>query len=256
MALQNIYDNETFFDGYKKIRENESNANNLFETPALLSLLPDLKNKAVLDLGCGYGDHCVEFIKRGASKVVGVDISEKMLEVAAAENSHPRITYKNMPMENISMLDEHFDVVVSSLAIHYVEDYKGLVSNVFDLMNANGHFIFSQENPLNTCFSTGSRWTKDEHGNKLFANISNYSTDGERESVWFVDNVKKYHRTFSTVINTLVEAGFVIEKLIEPIPTKEMIEKHPDQKDLLHKPDFLVVKVRKDYEYQSHCIIR
>ena len=49
MSQQNIYDNNTFFEGYQKIRENKNNANNIFETPALLSLLPDLKNKAVLD---------------------------------------------------------------------------------------------------------------------------------------------------------------------------------------------------------------
>ena len=51
MAQQNIYDNEIFFEGYKKIRDNKINANNLFEIPALFSMLPDLKNKRVLDLG-------------------------------------------------------------------------------------------------------------------------------------------------------------------------------------------------------------
>ena len=214
MAQQNIYDNDIFFNGYKKIRENDNNANNLFETPALLSLLPELNNKAVLDLGCGYGDHCMEFINRGASKVVGIDISEKMLEIARIENNHPNILYKNMPMENIGMLNERFDVVVSSLAIHYVDDYKGLINNIFNLINENGILVFSQENPLNTCFSKGRRWTKDEKGHRLFANISNYGIDGERESVWFIDNVKKYHRTFSTIINTLIEAGFIIEKVL------------------------------------------
>ena len=52
MAQQNIYDNEVFFEGYKKIRDNKINANNLFEIPALFSMLPDIKNKRVLDLGC------------------------------------------------------------------------------------------------------------------------------------------------------------------------------------------------------------
>lgn len=45
MAKQNIFDNETFFEGYKKIREKEANANDLFEIPTLFSLLPDLKGK-------------------------------------------------------------------------------------------------------------------------------------------------------------------------------------------------------------------
>ena len=107
-------------------------------------------------------------------------------------------------------------------------------------------FSFSQKkNPINTCFSSGERWTVDEHGNKVYANVSNYGLEGERESTWFVDGVKKYHRTFSTIINTLVEAGFTIERMIEPTPTKELLEKYPKYKDLFHKPDFLLVKVTK-----------
>lgn len=82
MAKQNIYDNEIFYEGYKKIRDNENNANNLFEIPALTSLLPELKDKRILDLGCGFGEHCIMFIEKGAASVVGIDISEKMLEVA------------------------------------------------------------------------------------------------------------------------------------------------------------------------------
>ena len=87
MSVQNIYDNEIFFSGYSKIRENKSNANELFEKPALFSLLPALKDKTVLDLGCGYGEHCMRFVKEGAKKVTGIDISQKMLAVAKAENA-------------------------------------------------------------------------------------------------------------------------------------------------------------------------
>lgn len=245
MAQQNIYDNELFFEGYKKIRDNEVNANNLFEIPALFSMMPELKGKRVLDLGCGFGEHCSRFVDCGAEKVVGVDISEKMLAVAMAENSDPKIRYIKMPMEEISKLQEQFDVVVSSLAFHYVEDFAGVVKHVYDMLDEGGVFLFSQENPLCTCHSGGNRWTRDEQGNKLYLNLADYGVEGERESVWFVDNVKKYHRTFSSIINTLIEAGFSVEKMIEPLPTDELLEKYPDYKDLLHKPDFLLIKVRK-----------
>lgn len=245
MAQQNIYDNEIFFAGYKKIRENQVNANNLFEIPALFSMMPNLKDKTILDLGCGFGEHCKGFVESGAKKVIGIDISEKMLEIAKQENADSKITYINMPMENIFELTEKFDIVISSLAFHYVEDFAGVVKNVFNLLNENGTFIFSQENPLCTCHSGGQRWTKDENGNKLYLNLSNYGIEGERESTWFVDNVKKYHRTFSSIINTLIETGFKIEKLIEPLPTEDLLKKYPDYKDLFHKPDFLLVKCTK-----------
>ena len=245
MTMQNIYDNEIFFNGYSKIRENENNANNMFEKPALFSLLPTLNNKTVLDLGCGYGEHCIHFVEEGAKRVVGIDISQKMLAIAKAEKAHQNISYLNMEMEDIGELQERFDIIVSSLAFHYVEDFKALIKNIYRLLNDGGVLAFSQEHPINTCFSDGSRWIKDENGKKLFANISNYSVDGERESTWFVERVKKYHRTFSTIINTLIEAGFQIDKLIEPVPTPEILKENPDYKDLLHKPDFLLIKATK-----------
>ena len=245
MAKQNIYDNEVFFEGYKQLRKKESNANDLFEIPALFSLLPDLKGKAVLDLGCGFGEHCKGFIEKGASKVVGIDISEKMLEVAKAENSDPKITYLNMPMEDLETIDGKFDVVVSSLAIHYVEDFTGLIRNIYNLLNPGGVFVYSQENPINTTHSSGERWTRDENGEKIYVNLSNYGIEGERESVWFVDNVKKYHRMFSTIVNTIVDGGLTIEKMIEPLPTEELLEKYPDQRDLFHKPDFLLIRASR-----------
>ena len=107
---------------------------------------------------------------------MGVDISQKMLEVARAENSDPNITYLNLPMENISEIGETFDVAVSSLALHYVEDFDGVVRDVYEMLNEDGVFVFSQENPLNTCFSGGDRWTRDEKGQKLYAHLSKSST--------------------------------------------------------------------------------
>ena len=248
MSGQNIYDNEIFFAGYQAIRKREVNANDLFETPFFMALMPELAGAAVLDLGCGAGGHCAGFVRRGARRVLGIDISEKMLDAAKRENSHPRIEYRRMPMEEIGALDERFDVVASSLAIHYVADYDALVRRVYDLLKPGGVFVFSQEHPLSTCFSGGARWTKDENGEKLYANISDYSVDGRRESRWFVDGVQKYHRTFSTVVNALIEAGFAIERMIEPTPDEAMLEAHPEYRDLLHKPDFLLIRAKKPGE--------
>ena len=245
MAKQNIYDNPVFFEGYQKIREKGDNANVLFEIPALLSLLPDLSGKSLLDLGCGYGEHCKMFINMGAKSVVGVDISEKMLEVAHRENSDPKITYLNIPIEDIDRLDGQFDVVISSLAIHYVEAFAEVVKKIYDKINTDGVFVFSQEHPIGTACSSGNRWTKDESGKKLYVNLSNYCAEGERESTWFVEGVKKYHRTFSTIVNALVEAEFTIERMIEPFPDAKMLKKYPEHYNLLHKPDFLLVKAKK-----------
>ena len=245
MAKQNIYDNEIFFEGYKKIRENEANANNVFEIPALFSLLPELKGKTVLDLGCGFGEHCKGFVEKGAAKVVGIDISEKMLEVAKEENSDPKITYLNLPMEDIGGFEEKFDLVVSSLAFHYVEDFDGVIKNIYNLLNPGGTLVFSQEHPLSTCFTGGERWTKDENNNKIHVNISNYCVEKENESEWFVENVKRYHRMFSTIVNTLIENGFTIQRMAEPTADAAILAKYPQFEDSRHKPDFLLIKACK-----------
>jgi len=243
---QNIYNDDVFFESYKQLRS-RTNANEIIEIPALFAMLPSLNGLRILDLGCGYGEHCVKYIEMGAEEVVGIDISEKMLEIANKENSSTRITYKKLAMEELVELDTYFDLVVSSLALHYVEDYKMVMEQVYRLLNSGGRFIFSQEHPFSTCFTYGSRWTKDENGNKLYANISNYSINGKRESRWFNDGVIKYHRTFSSIVNTLIDSGFCIEQMSEPIPSEAVMNQHTEYMDNIHKPDFLLISVKKRF---------
>ncbi|MGB6268317.1 MAG: class I SAM-dependent methyltransferase, partial [Olleya sp.] len=61
MSRQNIYDDDLFFKSYKTLRSGD-NANILVEIPALFELLPPLEGLNILDLGCGYGEHCSQYI--------------------------------------------------------------------------------------------------------------------------------------------------------------------------------------------------
>jgi SAM-dependent methyltransferase len=240
---QNIYDNPDFFEGYRKLRENPDNANILEEKPALFALAPDLQGKSVLDLGCGYGENCAEFLKMGAARVVGVDISEKMLAVAKAETSG--ITYLQADMNDLSAIEGQYDVVFSSLALHYIEDFDKLCRQVAALLNQGGYFIFSQEHPLTTSPINGVTWTRNEQGQRLHYNLTDYARSGRREMTWLIDGVVKYHRTFSDVVNGLTNAGFAVEKMLEPVPTPETLERLPYFADEYHKPNFLLIKARK-----------
>lgn len=245
MQPQNIFDNEVFFQGYKKLRENPNSANILEEKPAIFSLLPELTGKKVLDLGCGYGENCNLFSIMGAKKVVGIDVSSKMLAIANDENSGDNIFYENMCMEDISGINEKFDVVVSSLAIHYVHDFHKLVINLISMLNDNGIFVFSQEHPLTTAPKNGASWVKNADGKITHYKLTDYAISGQRTVSWIVDGITKYHRTFSDIINALIDAGFTIEKMLEPVPTKEILERDPSSAKDLHKPNFLVIKARK-----------
>lgn len=209
MSNQNIYDNDTFFEGYKKLRESDNNYNDLLEQPAMAKMLPELCCKKVLDLGCGYGHNCIDFVNRGAEKVIGIDISEKMLSVAKAESSHERIKYLNMSMTDISSLNDKFDFIYSSLAFHYVKDFDSFAKDMFSVLNEGGQVLFSQEHPIITATLNGNgHFNKDENGNRISYTFSNYNEPGERKIHWYVDGVIKYHRTISDVINALAKAGF------------------------------------------------
>lgn len=91
--MQNIYDNDTFFEGYIAIRNRDNNYNVLLEIPAFRSLLPDLAGKDLIDLGCGFGDGCVYYKRSGARRVVGIDISAKMIEKAKMEYAGDGVEY-------------------------------------------------------------------------------------------------------------------------------------------------------------------
>ena len=92
MAQQNIYDNDVFYENFKGLRSNEINFNEVIETPIITAMLPPLKDKKILDIGCGMGQHAMQYSKAGAASVLGTDISEKMLEYARANNSAENIT--------------------------------------------------------------------------------------------------------------------------------------------------------------------
>ncbi len=246
MSRQNIFDNETFFNGYKALRESDCNANDLIEQPAMRKLLPDLNGKSVLDLGCGYGHNCVDFVNRGANRVVGIDISEKMLAVAEKESVNDKIEYRNMSMTDISKLAETFDFIYSSLAFHYVKDFDTFAKDMYSVLNAGGQLLFSQEHPIITATVDGAgHFNKDENGNRISYTFSNYNQSGERKIHWYVDGVVKYHRTFSDIITALAKAGFVIEEVCEPVPEEWAIQKLPTLAKEYIKPNFLIVKARK-----------
>ncbi len=246
MSNQNIYDNQDFFDGYKKLRGNPSAANDVVEKPALFSLAPDLHNKSVLDIGCGYGENCIQFLKLGAIEVMGLDISEKMLEIAKNENASPDILYINKSMTDLNEITEKFDVVFSSLAVHYIKDFDKLVKDIYNLLNQGGYFIFSQEHPLTTALLTQDYWTQNSDNERIHYNLTTYALEGERKVTWFVDGVIKYHRTISSIINSLSNSGFIIEQMLEPIPNTDIMKQYPSYRDYIHKPDFLLIKVRKN----------
>lgn len=244
--MKSIFDNETFFEGYSKLRQGEQNSNDLIIDPALNKLVPDLKGKTVLDLGCGDGKHCVDFIDRGAAKVIGIDLSEKMLQLAQNENANAAVQYLYMDMTDIRDIRTSFDFLYSNMAFHYIDDFTSFSKTMFEVLNPGGVLLFAQEHPVITATVDGKgHFNKTISGKKISYSFSDYGVPGKRITHWYVDGVVKYHRRLSDIMNSLICAGFIIERVEEPLPEKWVIEKYPSYNDEKIKPTFLIVKAKK-----------
>lgn len=243
---QNIYDNDAFFNEYRALRETTANYNDLLEQPAMRQLLPNVKNQSVLDLGCGFGENCMDFVHRGADKVIGVDLSKNMLALVKQKNSSDKILYINMSMTEIAILHEKFDLIYSSLAFHYIQDLNALMRDAYQLLNNGGVLLFSQEHPVTTCSVNDlNHYIKNESGEAVAYSMSNYTDTGLRKTEWFLDGVERYHRTFAQVINAVTDAGFCIQRITEPVPNSAALKARPGLKKEFIRPSFLIVQAVK-----------
>jgi SAM-dependent methyltransferase len=245
---QNVYDDPDFLAGYSKLERFDQEWGHAFEHESLQSLLPTLLDARVLDLGCGAGQLSHHVAEAGSAEVVGLDISERMLELARARRAHPRVTYVHESIEDATFPPERFDLVVSSLALHYVSDYAGLTRRIASWLTPGGLLVFSTEHPIFTARASDDGWGRDANGEPLHWRIDRYGREGVREEHWFREGVQKYHRTVSTLLNDLIDVGLMIERVIEPVPDHEMLRQRPDWATELRRPGFLLVRARKPRE--------
>ena len=241
---QNKYDDVNFFSAYEKMARSIKGLESAGEWHVLKEMIPELRNKIVLDLGCGFGWHCRYAREQQASSVIGVDISEKMLQKAREMTDDSTITYIQLPIEDIVFSDSQFDVVISSLAFHYVKSFEAICKKVYHYLKPGGSFVFSVEHPIFTSRNEQD-WYYDDQGNRLHWAVDNYQSEGLRETTFLTENVIKYHKTFSSYINDLLNAGFSVREVKEPIPSEEMLKSNPTMKDELRRPMFLIISAEK-----------
>jgi SAM-dependent methyltransferase len=242
---QNIYDDPAFFAGYSGLERFGSGWTKAFEYPSFMALLPDVAGSRVLDLGCGAGRLARHLAELGAAEVIGVDLSARMLELARAECSHPRVSYLRESIEGAAFPLDRFDLVVSSLAFHYVGDYQGLARRIAGWLAPGGVLVFSTEHPVYLTRASAEGWVRDAEGRRLHWGVDRYGEEGLREERWFADGVQKYHRMLSTLLNGLIDAGLSIERVLEPMPDEEMLRRRPDWADERKRPFCLLVRARK-----------
>ena len=241
---QNIYDDPRFFAGYSTLERFGSGWERAAEHADLLALLPEVEGRRVLDLGCGAGQLAHRLATRGAADVVGADLSERMLELARAQWAHPRVSYRRAAIEDLTFTPARFDLVVSVLALHYVDDYRGVMARIAAWLAPGGVVVYSIEHPLYTARLPYEGWVRGERTGTRWA-LNDYTDEGPRDETWFVPDVRKVHRTLATLMNGLVDAGLSIERVVEPVPRADWLERHPSMRDERRRPMFLLARARK-----------
>ncbi|MGI5958951.1 MAG: class I SAM-dependent methyltransferase [Massiliimalia sp.] len=246
---ENKYDNSTFFEKYSQMDRSKRGLDGAGEWETLQKMLPDFQDKTVLDLGCGYGWHCIYALQHGAASVTGVDISQKMLAVAQEKLSQfpqlkDRCTFTCCPIEDIHYPDASFDAVISSLAFHYLESFDSIAKIVNKLLRDGGTFTFSVEHPVFTAYGSQD-WYYDDQGNILHFPVDNYYYEGKREACFLGEPVTKYHKTLTTYLNGLLTNGFQITGVQEPMPPARLLDTVPGMRDEMRRPMMLIVSAQK-----------
>ena len=237
---ENTYDDNAFFEKYSQMPRSVHGLEAAGEWHALQPLLPPLEGKRVLDLGCGFGWHCRYAVDHGAASVVGVDLSEKMLAEARAGTFSPKIRYVRSSIETFAYEPEAYDLVLSSLALHYVFPFAEICRKVRRSLADGGRFVFSVEHPVFTAQGPQA-WHCGEDGTPLHWPVDDYFGQGPREAVFLGETVRKYHRTLTGYVTALLDAGFRLTALVEPEPDPALLVTVPGMRDELRRPMMLIL---------------
>jgi SAM-dependent methyltransferase len=240
---QNIYDNDEFFAGYSRLPRSLGGLDDAPEWPALQALLPDLRRRKVLDLGCGFGWFCRWVRENGAAHVLGIDVSEKMLARARATTPDTEIAYTRADMERLELPAASFDLVYSSLALHYIANLDGLFTQVHRSLVPGGSLVFSVEHPIYTA-PADPNWFVDAAGRKVWP-VDHYLDEGPRSTDWLAKGVIKQHRTLASYLNLLLRSGFALSHVEEWGPTEDQIAQRPQFADERQRPPFLLVAAKR-----------
>ena len=233
----NHYDNPEFFAAYAQMYRSQVGLVGAGEWHQLQPLFPDVQGKDVLDLGCGYGWHCKYAADMGARRVTGIDLSAKMIAEAQKRNSHERIDYHVASLLDWNYQPSAYDVVVSNLVLHYVEDLDVVYHRIYKMLRPGGVFLMNIEHPtftagVNQQFSVDGTWP-----------VDNYYYPGLRQTDFLGHRIIKYHHTLTQILGGLIKAGFSLEAVEEAMPPEEWREIMPEE---MRRPMMLLVKAAKE----------
>ena len=232
----NQYDNPDFFAAYAQMSRSKFGLEGAGEWHQLKPMFPELAGKTVLDLGCGYGWHCKYAADHRAATVLGIDQSAQMIKEATRRNPADCIKYRVCDIQSFEYPAEAYDLVVSNLALHYIEDLQEIYHLVHRTLKTDGVFLFNIEHPTFTA-GVGQQFHADG-----FWPIKDYYYPGQRITDFLGHTVQKHHHTLTQILNGLLQTGFTLEAVEEAMPPEQWREHMPEE---MQRPMMLLVRARK-----------
>jgi SAM-dependent methyltransferase len=209
--------------------------NALYDRPAVLGLLGDVAGKRVLDAGCGPGLYLEELVARGAD-AVGVDASAEMVKEAKRRLGDRATVARHDLRRPLPFPDSDFDAAISALVIHYLDDRVAFLRELKRVVKPGGIVVFSTQHPLDD-------WRR--HGGSYFAiekvaDTWRTVTGGREVSMPF------WRMPLTVIFDEVREAGFEIDRLLEPKPSLEVRELEPETyKKLSTQPTFIALRLKR-----------
>ncbi|MBI9011603.1 MAG: class I SAM-dependent methyltransferase [Clostridiales bacterium] len=223
------------------------------EWPTINEMMPNIKGQKVLDLGCGTGRFSFFFEEFSPRKILGVDISSGMLDIARreAKKINSTIEFQQKDIEGFLLSEnQEYDFIFSSTTFHYIEDLEKLFKSISSILSNNGTCIISVIHPVYSAhypLSDGDRLPTDEEWQIQYLDTSERSY--VQPWIEYSDDVENflstsYHHTFSNYCTAVLRSGLKIEEIREPLPPIEWKEKFPNKYNAcMRKPTFMILKL-------------
>jgi SAM-dependent methyltransferase len=213
-----FYDLPGVLERYREARPaGVSDPNVVMEEPALREELGSVAGLRVVDLGCGDAALGRVVLGAGAARYLGIDGSERMVAAARETLRGTAGEVERGDIEDFAAKPGAFDLAVSRMALHYVEDVARVLSACHACLSPGGRVLFTVAHPVITSHDARAS-TQELRADWV---VDDYFAAGPRELDWLGAPVVWHHRTIEAYVAALQDASFDLVALRECEPRRE-----------------------------------
>lgn len=232
-----FYDDAEVFARYRQPRTTVSDPTEVMEHPALMAEIGSVEGLRIADLGCGDAAIGRALLAAGCRCYLGVDGSINMVREAQATLEGAAATIAHQDIEDFRPPADSFDLVISRLAMHYVEDLDAVLRACAAGLSFGGRVIFTVVHPTISCHD--ARPSTNELRTHWI--VDDYFVRGPREQGWLGGEVIWHHRTIEDYVAAFQAAGLTLTGLRECAPHEDLFDDHAEYLRRRRIPMFLLV---------------